>query len=176
MVKSSVSFISEGADLSLFKSHDAKEKLRFTKSIFFSVIIFFNSDFNFLIPQFPTISPIANIVKLNKLLPITLPKDALKLLSLTKLTDDVSSGKDVATPKNIAPPTVVPRPSCEFSLSVTWVKLILNITNKTDHNINLIIICFTVKSSVSSSSLFSLELSFNFKIFITYKINIAIDA
>ena len=90
-------------------------------------------------------SPKESTVKLKRLLPVIFPIEALKFLSRTRFIDEVSSGKDVAIPKNTAPATVLPKESLSDRESVACVSNILIITRLTENSIKRVIISFTVK-------------------------------
>ena len=101
------------------------------------------------------------IQKLNTPLPITLPAQALKLPFLISAIDEVSSGSDVATPRNSAPPTVLPSLNSSERWSAAMVMKIDAVTSSTAIMTNLMIICLSVRSLVSSPSLSALSPAIN---------------
>jgi len=100
------------------------------------------------------------MIKLNKLLPTILPKEALKFPIRTKLMEALNSGNEVATPRKIAPATVAPNCNSFAILSVTWVNKILTTTKATLKMIKRKAICFTVNEIYTSSTLSPLSSCF----------------
>ena len=100
------------------------------------------------------------IKKLKILLPTMFPIATLKFFILNKDTEELSSGREVAIPRNRAPARPAPRFNYIAILSVTFVIMTLDTIRQILAKTNLNAICFAVRLlSIATSLSFSAELS-----------------